>query len=80
MNDHINPRECAGLLFCIRIKEVRSVDLKKDGEKEIGERFNNLHYSAVAQILIRLQKKLSADKQLAKTVIEVDKLFNKLKI
>jgi REP element-mobilizing transposase RayT len=49
--------------------------------KEIGEQFNNLHYSAVAQILIRLQKKLSTDKQLAKTVIEVDKLFNnKLKI
>jgi hypothetical protein len=48
--------------------------------KEIGEQFNNLHYSAVAQILIRLQKKLSTDKQLTKTVIEVDKLFNKLKI
>jgi REP element-mobilizing transposase RayT len=48
--------------------------------KEIGEKFNNLHYSAVAQILIRLQKKLAKDKELSKAVIEVDKLCTKLKI
>jgi len=48
--------------------------------KEIGEKFDNLHYSAVAQILIRLQRKLASDKRLAKAVDEVDELFKKLKI
>ena len=43
--------------------------------KEIGGQFNNLHYSAVAQIIIRLRKKLITNKELSKAVKEVDKLF-----
>lgn len=48
--------------------------------KEIGEQFNNLHYSAVAQILIRLRKKAVTDQELANAVTRVERLFKTLKI
>jgi len=49
-------------------------------QREIGERLNNLHYSAVSQIIIRLQKKITTDKNVAKIINNLDKLCKMSKI
>lgn len=48
--------------------------------KEIGERISNLHYSAVSQIVIRLQSRLNDDKKLRQAVNKVDELCKMSKI
>ncbi len=48
--------------------------------KQIGEKMNNLHYSAISQIVIRLQAKLKDDKKLNNIVNKVEVLCNMSKI
>ena len=48
--------------------------------KQIGERINNLHYSAISQIVIRLQAKVKDNKKLSQMVNKVDELCKMSKI
>lgn len=48
--------------------------------RQIGERINNLHYSAISQIFIRLKKNLVNNKLLKEAINKVDELCKMSKI